>query len=194
MKKIVYKSLLVIGTILFVWLALTVWVQVKGPKFTTSFGIYGDPTALLIYDPDPIYDLDKQVCVTLGEVLSANGFYTVISTVAAIDQPERQVADLYVFCANTYNWNPDLEVTTMIKKLPIKDKKTIAITLGSGSTERSQQRLEEIIQNEGAILIDSRSFWLLRPNDESRLEEPNVAVALDQVKAWGHTIARQVDH
>ena len=61
------------------------------------------------------------------------------------------------------------------------DKAAIAITLGSGSTSRSKRMLEDYINGTGAELIASRTYWLLRPNDESRMDESNVAVACDRV-------------
>ncbi|MFZ9004266.1 MAG: hypothetical protein ACO20F_06720 [Robiginitalea sp.] len=65
----------------------------------------------------------------------------------------------------------------------------MAITLGSGSTERSSRLLEELLKARRAELRASRTLWLLRPNEESRLEDSNVRVARDRVRAWARTLA-----
>ncbi len=47
--------------------------------------------------------------------------------------------------------------------------------------------LEQKILKQQAKLINSVSYWLLRPNDESRLDESNVEVAKDMA----HTLGKQ---
>ena len=49
--------------------------------------------------------------------------------------------------------------------------------------------LEEVLNLRRAQLVDSRTFWLLRPNDESRMEESNVEVARDLVREWAGDLA-----
>ena len=58
----------------------------------------------------------------------------------------------------------------------------VAITLGSGSTTRSKRLLEAALREKGTRLLASETYWLLRPNDESRMEEPNVQVALEKTR------------
>lgn len=96
---------------------------------------------------------------------------------------------LYVFCANTYNWSPDWAVTRFIKKhAAITDKNVVAITLGTGTTGRSQKVFENIIKSRKGKLIDSKTFWFWRPNDQTRLKESNVVVAVDMARKWGNQI------
>ena len=74
----------------------------------------------------------------------------------------------------------------------LKNKKVVAITLGSGSTNAAQHAFEKIIKNKNADLMCSRSFWLMRPNGESRTGEGNVAVATKKVHEWAHEICGQL--
>jgi hypothetical protein len=45
--------------------------------------------------------------------------------------------------------------------------------------------LEEALRKTGANVIQTRSFWLFRPNDEARMNEPNRHVALQIAKQFG---------
>jgi hypothetical protein len=68
-----------------------------------------------------------------------------------------------------------------------------AITLGSGATTRSQRLLEEVLHERRVDLIASRNYWLLRPNDDSRLQEPNVKVAGDLVREWATKLGNELE-
>lgn len=194
MKKFAKGMLYTVIIILIIWTLLTFWAEAKGKSHKWKIG---NPAslrkALIIYDPDPFYNLDEQVCRSFGAGLSENDIYVTIATVAAMNGSRDAAYDLYVFCANTYNWRPDWAVTGFIKQeVGLKDKPVVAITLGAGSTGASQKALERIIQKKEARLLDSRSFWLLKPNDESRIKEKNVKVAVDLVKKWGSEIGKQL--
>ena len=69
----------------------------------------------------------------------------------------------------------------------------MAITLGSGSTERAQRLLETRLLEKGAVLIASKSFWLMRPNAETRTDKPNVAIAVEMAKTLGNSVVEKID-
>jgi len=46
-----------------------------------------------------------------------------------------------------------------------------------------------LLSEKKSRLIGSRSFWLMRPNDESRMKESNVQVCLSLVREWAQQIA-----
>ncbi|HQY01159.1 MAG TPA: hypothetical protein PLV08_15385, partial [Flavobacteriales bacterium] len=51
-----------IGVAVF-WIVLTIWVERTAQASMRSIGdAPSGPRALIVYDPDPIYDLDAQVC------------------------------------------------------------------------------------------------------------------------------------
>lgn len=178
-----------------VWILLTGWVELKGAKKSWNMGdANSNRKALIIFDPDPIYTLDEQVCKSFGQALAENGMQVQIKTVAATEDTKTFDYDLYVFCANTYNWRPDWAVRGFIKKVaPIDNKQVIAITLGSGSTDASQKALEELIKERNGRLIGSRSFWLMKPNDESRMKESNVKVSVSMVYDWAKEIQKKIE-
>ncbi|RAI75938.1 hypothetical protein HMF3257_20395 [Spirosoma telluris] len=178
------------------WTLLTIWAECTGPKRSWELG--NQPSrinVLIVYDPDPFYNLDEQVSRSFGQALANQGLAVRVATVAAANEFKDQPVDLYVFCANTYNWRPDWAVSNFIEqKALLANKPVVAITLGSGSTDASQKALEKLIRDRKGILLDSRSLWLSRPNDESRLNESNTQVAVSMARKWGQKIAQQIKY
>ncbi len=194
MKKLLKITGVAALTIGAVWTFLTVWAERTGPKRSWQLG---SPTAkkraLVVYDPDPFYNLDEQVSRSFGQALADQGIRVTIASVATAEMAANQPIDLYVFCANTYNWRPDWAVRDFIQKqVNLDGKPVVAITLGGGSTEASQKALETLLRDKKARLLDSRSLWLLRPNDESRMQESNVSVSVAMAYSWGEEIAKQL--
>lgn len=194
MKKVLTKKGALLLVIAVAWGLLTLWVEANGPaKSHILANATSEKKALIVYDPDPIYNLDEQVCEAFGKALADKALSVKIATVASFtgmapNNPALSNYDLYVFCANTYNWQPDWAVRDFIESAPIKQRPVVAITLGSGTTTAAQRSLEKVIANKQGQLIGSRSFWLVRPNDENRLEGSNVAICLDQVTTWASAI------
>ena len=186
-------SLKIIIGIALLWGALTFYVQGEGPVFSTFLGeAEAKQTALILYDPDPFYDLDAQVCLGIGEVFSQHGWRVQVSSVKAMQQAPRSDYNLYVFCANTYNWAPDKALVQIIRNWPNLDRKNaIAITLGSGSTARAQRLLEKELLARKVNVLGSRSLWLMRPNDEDRMDEENVDVAVSMAKSWAKSLVQK---
>ena len=183
---------LVLLGIFAVWTALTFWVEYSGIEKVVFEGKDdASKKALIVYNPDPIYKLDEQVCISFAKGLSAHDFRVKIATVEGAKK-DTVPYDLYVFCANTYNWAPDWLIKNYIQgHSDLSQQNVVAITLGSGSTSRPKRILEEAINSKGANLLDSRTYWLLRPNDEERMEEKNVEVAKDLAFKFGHEIGEK---
>lgn len=178
-----------------VWIVVTFWAESTGAKKSWELGSKASTKkVLIVFDPDPFYNLDEQVSRSFGKALADNGLNVRVATVKAAKELANQPFDLYVFCANTYNWHPDWAVTDFIKEqVALEGKSVVAITLGSGSTETSQKALEDLIINMKANLIDSHSLWLFKPNDESRMKESNIKVSVSMAYAQGEKIAKQFE-
>lgn len=177
------------------WTAMTFYVEATGPaKRWRLESTNGKNSALVVFDPDPFYNLDEQICISFGKSLKESGFDVDVATVAAAEQFKLNEFDVIIYCANTYNWRPDWSITSFIEdnKEFITDKNCVAITLGAGSTEASQKYFEEVIKDNGGKLIASYSLWLWRPNDETKIEQPNVDVAIDMAQTWGKQIVQKI--
>jgi len=199
MKKNMRKMmtlLLISGSVIVCWIALTVVAQMEGPeKLEVIESDRKINKALLVYNPDLFYNLDEQVCESIAAGLLAEGWSSTIATVAAAKKLDDTSFNLFVFCANTYNWAPDRPTSAFIETHSgLKGKNVIAITLGSGSTKKAQQQLEEKIREKEARLLESRAFWLMRPNDPSRSDEQNVKVALEKAHSLGQRIAQVISN
>ena len=56
---------------------------------------------------------------------------------------------------------------------------------GAGATQRPQRLLERALNATGARVVGVEPFWLWRPNDEQRTDQPNRAVAADRARRLG---------
>ncbi|MBE7172929.1 MAG: hypothetical protein INR73_20295 [Williamsia sp.] len=70
--------------------------------------------------------------------------------------------------------------------------------MGAGSTAHAKTVHEELITRSDGHLVDSRTFRWWKPNDQRRLHEPNIAVALEMVNHWskqlGGNLAAALPH
>lgn len=187
--RILIRTSLVVAIL---WTLLTLWAQFLGKEQVFEVQPRDEPStysALIVYNPDPFYNLDEQVCRSFAEGLAESGFSCTVATVNRIPD-SASGCDLFMFCANTYNWAPDWRITSRIGELPLKDKACVGITLGSGSTARAKRKLDEAFAASGCLLMDSRELWLMRPNDEGRMEEENTQVACDLARVFGRQCAK----
>ncbi|MBQ4804953.1 hypothetical protein J8L88_18960 [Aquimarina sp. MMG015] len=194
-RKKMNNLLLVIGLILAIWMTLSIVVRKKGAKRISFIGSStNEYKALIIYDPDPIYNLDEKISRSFAKGLAENGWLSTLSTVTSTSEiKEKEQFDLYVFCSNTYNWAPDKAIKEYINNSNhLKEKKVVAITLGSGATKRSQRILEELIKKRGAKLMGSREFWLMKPNNESKSKRSNIKIAVEMANTFGKEIAKKI--
>ncbi|WP_120650493.1 hypothetical protein [Aquimarina sp. AD1] len=194
-RKKMNNLLLVIGLILGIWMTLSIVVRKKGAKRVSFIGSStNEYKALIIYDPDPIYNLDEKISRSFAKGLAENGWLSTLSTVTSTSEiKEKEQFDLYVFCSNTYNWAPDKAIKEYINNSNhLKEKKVVAITLGSGATKRSQRILEELIKKRGAKLMGSREFWLMKPNNESKSKRSNIKIAVEMANTFGKEIAKKI--
>ncbi|MEZ5015517.1 MAG: hypothetical protein R2800_00565 [Flavipsychrobacter sp.] len=187
MKKLFRTMLIIAIVILAIWIGLTIWVEIPKGNTITHLGEQNAPQkALIVYNPDPLYNLDEQVCNAFAQELAQHNIYTTVATIKASREAHfnEKDFDLYVFCANTYNWRPDWPTNYFVKEITeLKNKKAVAITLGSGSTAASKAAFEKTINKHCNNLLFSETYWLMRPNDEERMKEKNVLVAIDQAKS-----------
>jgi len=193
MKRFSRVLIWILGPILLVWLLLTLWVQQGRPVVSWSVSLdAGSSRALILYNPDPIYNLDAQLAHAFAEGLEESGWSSAVSSYETISDSVPPPYDLFVIIANTYNWAPDWPTRHFIERSSwLEGTSVVALTLGSGDTERSMRLLEEVLNSRRAQLLDSRTFWLLRPNDESRMEESNVEVARDLVRKWAGELGKE---
>lgn len=185
-----------IRLVLFATLAIAVTasilVQIPASPNLESPGGGKKAKALILYHPSRDAHFTDDLTIAIANGLKSKGLSVERSTLnSRTDNSPREYA-LIVIVTNTYYWTPDLPTLWYLKWANLKGTNVLAITAGAGSTDRAKHLLEDAIQSSGANLIASRSFWLLRPNDETRLREPNRAVALEQATHLAHDISTKL--
>ncbi len=187
--------LFILVSLMLLWGGTSIVTQIIGNAETSYVTTKNNSPkkVLFVYKADPFYNLDQQICQSLAEGLSELGYSSSIVTTKNFE-PSLAKANLYVFCTNTYNFAPDWDTKKFIQnKINLKGKKTVAITLGAGTTARAKRLLEKSIQQAGGEIIASKEFWLMRPNDESRMDEDNVTVANEIAKNWATDIVQKIN-
>jgi len=194
MSKGIVRVFATLGIVMMIWAWLTFWVDSKGSSKLQEFTSPDDSlSVLLVYDPDPIYNLDEQICISIAKGLNEQKVNATVATVKATNELKFHQYSAVVICANTYNWAPDDAVVAFIQSNEfLKSVPVVAVTIGSGTTSQSAARLKELLHSRKIELLNDHEWWLMRPNDESRLEEKNVDVAKDQAFAFGERIANQL--
>jgi hypothetical protein len=176
-----------------VWITLTAWVQMKGPAALIHFPAKNSSgRVLIVYDPDPIYNFDLQLCTSIAEGLNDRNIGATVATVRSAETLDVTSYNGVVLCANTYNWAPDASVTTFARSneklgtIPV-----VAVTIGSGSTAASAKKLRRVLESRKIKLISEHEWWLMRPNDESGVTGSNLEVAKDQAFKFGQQMASE---
>lgn len=177
-RSIMKNTMIVITLISAFWVLLTFYVQNFGNEVSLQIGDESTcvRNALIVLNPDPIYDFDKQICMSTASGLNTRN---ICSKIVSVENAPRDVSkfDVVVFCSNTYNFQPDWKVTKYIKRIELSNIDVVAITLGAGSTETAQKSLEKLLVERNANILSSNSYWLLKPNDETRAKEDNIEIA-----------------
>src|SRR5688572_130548 len=93
MKKLMRILLFTVVLSSVAWILLTVWVQRTAANKTWQVGNAATgPLALIVFNPDPIYNLDEQISLAFGQALAKHKFRVQIATVTAAmrieDQPD----------------------------------------------------------------------------------------------------------
>jgi hypothetical protein len=71
MKNLLATAGSLLLMVVVVWGLLTLWVEAEGPAKSQTMGNpASDTKALIVYDPDPLYNLDEKVCKTFGKTLA----------------------------------------------------------------------------------------------------------------------------
>jgi NAD(P)H-dependent FMN reductase len=183
----------ILAVITLSWVGLTIYVQRDGQDISVDIdGVEPSNKALVVFDPDPFYNLDQQLCKVFGETINQYQWQVNIRSVSMALNVQTFDYDLIVLCANTYNWAPDNSLVKWLKRINLNQKPVVLLTLGGGSTARAQGILEDLVSEQGAIILGSEEFWSWRPNDENRTELANNLVAQNLVKDFAKEMIKKL--
>ena len=182
MKRIaVVFGLLLLGGLAVVSLI----VEVEGDYTHQALGGEGKARALVLFHPSRDAHFSDDLSMALSDGLKAAGFAVERATLTGKTPENPKGYALIGVVSNTYYWTPDLPTLRYLERTRLDGVSVVGLIGGAGSTGRSQRILHEALRRTGANVIRTRSFWLWRPNDESRMGEPNRDVALQLAKEFG---------
>lgn len=175
------------------WVIMSIAVQVEATyRLEPLGGGIGEARALVLFHPSRDAHFSDELSLAVAQGFMAAGF-TVDRATTTSDTPARPDGySLIAVVGNTFYWTPDLPTLRYLKRAELRGITAVGLIGGGGATGRSQRLLEAALQATGATVLDTRSFWRWRPNDETRMEEPNHQVALDLATAFGLEAGRQV--
>lgn len=164
---------------------VSVIVQMETEYAFKALGGEGKARALVLFHPSRDAHFSNDLSMALSDGLKAAGFAVDLATLTRDTPGDPKGYALIGVVSNTYYWTPDLPTLRYLKRAHLEGLSVVGLIGGAGSTARSQRILDEALRRTGAKVIGTRSFWLWRPNDETRMSEPNRDVALQLAKQFG---------
>jgi hypothetical protein len=184
---IVIALLLLLGGV-----GVTVYVEREAEPKRESVSRDGDARALVIYHPSRDARFSDEISMAVAQGLKDAGFAVDRETTTSSTSAKPQGYTVIAVVANTFWFQPDRPTLRYLARARLDGIKAIGLTCGAGSTDRSERLLSEALKKTGANLFETRSYWISRPNDETRIEAQNRAVAIEKARAFGLATGRNI--
>lgn len=166
--------------------ALTVAVERERPFTLQKLGGPGRAgRALVLYHPSRDARFSDDLSLALAEGFKDAGFAVDRATLTSDTPTQPEGYALVGLVSNTYWWTPDLPTLRYLRRARFDGLPVVGLMGGLGATDRSERILGERLLETAPLAVRTRSYWLLRPNDETRLAESNRAVAQDLARRFG---------
>lgn len=177
--------------VVLVWIALTAWVE-REAEYKLESQASAGRRALVLYHPsrEARFSDDLSMAVTAG--LQSAGFSVDRATITERTAARPDGYQVVFVVSNTYNWAPDWPTMQYLKRANFEGINVVGLIGGAGSTGRSERILGEALRGTGAKVLGTRSLWLWRPNDETRMEKPNREVGLDIARRFAADVSQGV--
>ncbi|MFN0103919.1 MAG: hypothetical protein ACKV2U_17775 [Bryobacteraceae bacterium] len=189
MKKVVmWLALVLVGGLAVV----SVIVQVEGDYAHEALGGEGKAKALVLFHPSRDARFSDDLSLAFAAGLIEAGFTVERATLTRRTPASPEGYRIVGVVSNTYYWTPDLPTLRYLKRARLHGVAVVGLAGGAGATGRSQRVLDEALRATGGKVIQTRSFWLWRPNDERHMNEPNREVALRRARQFGVESGRAV--
>lgn len=179
------------------WIALTFYVDRKSTPYRVYQAVENPQgQVLILYHHDRIYDFGKRIGLSLAATAQKENWSSTLSTYSfdsMMGELNLSAFQKVVILTNVYNWRPDSEAMQWLEQnaAKLKQKKLSVFILGMGSTNEARQIAYLKAKNTGAVIGFTKSLWLWRPNDDLRLDDPNLQVADDVASDYLRNFLRQ---
>jgi hypothetical protein len=125
----------------------------------------GNKTALVLYHPG-LSSFSHDVSYAFADGLMSTGWRVELATPSIQAPIELSKYSLLVLASNTYGFNPDKPTVRHLERIGnLEGIETVLITLGAGSTEQSQESLENLVEDSNGIIIKSLTLYSMAPNE-----------------------------
>jgi hypothetical protein len=179
---------LLIGLVLLplmVLAAVSVWVEMEAADRHEALGGQGPQKALVLYHPSRDAHFSDDLSAAFADGLKASGLAVERATLNSNTPAAPQGYALIAVVSNTYYARPDLPTLHYLERARLDGTAVIGLIGGLGSTDAAQRRFDQALRRTGARVLDTRSYWIWRPNDPAAAGEPNRAVATRLAREWG---------
>ena len=192
-RRRVKRTALVIASLLLAGLMVVSFIVEMEADYTLqTLADHGKAKALVLFHPSRDAKFSDDLSLAFAEGLKAAGFAVERATLTSATPADPRGYALIGVVTNTYYWTPDLPTLRYLKRAKLDGIAVVGLVGGAGATARSQRILDEALRRTGARVIETRSFWLWRPNDENRIHESNREIALELAKQLGTETGRSV--
>ena len=167
------------------WMGLTFYVDQKSTLHRVYQAVENPKgQVLILYHHDRIYDFGKRAGLALITGAQKENWSSTLSTYAfdsMMGEVNLSAFDKIIMLTNVYNWRPDSEFMQWVEQhaAELKQKKVGVFVLGAGSTNEARRIAYAKLKSTGATIGFTKSLWLWRPNDDLKLDDPNLQVAED---------------
>ena len=135
--------------------------------------------ALVLYHPG-LSDLQLALSDAFVARLVARDWRVTRTTTSASAPIDLDTFDLLALGVHTYWWAPDGPTRRYLARAgDLRGTPVVVLLSALGAADRAAKRSAELVTRHGGWLLEVRTFYVLRPNDESDAR-PNRVVALER--------------
>jgi hypothetical protein len=176
--------------------AVTIWVEWPAPPQRETLhpgtGAAGGKRALVLYHPSRDAGFSDALSLAVAEGIAATGMAVDRATMTDALPADAGAAALVVVVSNTFWFQPDWPTSRYLARAKWPGQPALGLIGGGGSTARAARLMRDRLAATGAEVIEVQQYWRARPNDETRMDEDNVAVAMQMARTLGETTARAI--
>jgi hypothetical protein len=174
--------------LLLVVVVVSVLVQLETDYRHEVLSTSGSERALVLYHPSRDASFSDDLSTSVAQGFQRAGLIVERATITRSTPPHLEEYAIVAVVSNTYYWTPDLPTLRYLRRARLPGVMAIGLMGGAGSTGRAERLLAESLTQTGAESVETRSFWLWRPNDEARTNEPNREVAMEFAELFGYEV------
>jgi hypothetical protein len=166
-------------------IGITAYVESEADYRLETISGTGSPRVLVLYHPSRDAKFSDEVSLAVAEGFRDAGLTVDRATLTGKTPASPQGYAMVAVVSNTYWFTPDIPTLRYLGRARLQGLGAIGLMCGAGSTGRAERKLRAALENAGALVVTTRSYWVSRPNDEKRREQPNREVAKQMARAFG---------